>query len=341
MTKNISDNNDETEPLIWARIVIVAYNSGDILQKCIDCLKAQTHPDFEVVIVDNQSQDDAVKNLTLPDKRFSILKASRNLGFSGGSNFGAADAKTEWIITLNPDAHVSSTWIEELKKASEKYPTYSMLSPVMLDANNPAILDGCGDAISIFGLSWRGGQGNSRDAVPLKPCRVLSPCGASAAYRRDVFEKANGFDESFFCYIEDIDLGLRLNRVSQKCLLVPTAIVFHVGSSTLGKSHPLIAFLSRRNTIFMIVKNYQIIHAIIALPLYISLNLYNVVRNPRRNNNTAILKGLGVGFILAPKYIFQRIKNKITLPSHPTAKHLPMIRHIKTVKKSPIVSWKA
>ena len=95
-------------------VIIVAYNSGDFLQPCVDALATQSFTDFEAVIVDNASTDGAVDSLTLPDDRFRIDRPGENLGFAGGNNRAARASHARWIALLNPDTRVAPNWLEAL-----------------------------------------------------------------------------------------------------------------------------------------------------------------------------------------------------------------------------------
>ena len=291
----------------WVRIVIVAFNSGDVLQACIDRLDNIEDPDYEVVIVDNASSDDSFKNLVLPNKRFKIITSKINIGFAAGSNLGAQGTKTEWIFTLNPDAFVSVNWLKECKLAIDKFPNYSMISPLLISDRDHNIIDGCGDVLSISGHSWRGGYQQAFTNAPQAYCQVFSPSGACAGYKSRVFLKAGGFDESFFCYKEDVELGLRLNREGETCIYVPRAVVHHVGSSTLGEKHPFILYHSYRNSIYMIAKSFPVLNLIIALPTYFISVLWILIRNFSSKGNLHILKGLSMGMIATPFILLARL----------------------------------
>ena len=115
-----------TAQAAWVRIAIVAYNSGEHLQHCVDALAAQTCRNFEAVIVNNASPDRCTQTLVLPDNRFSVLQAGDNLGFASGSNLGLAGADTEWVATLNPDTRLASDCLARLKAAAEWFPGYAM-----------------------------------------------------------------------------------------------------------------------------------------------------------------------------------------------------------------------
>lgn len=308
----------------WARVVIVAFNNENVLQKCIDHLACVKDQDFEVVIVDNNPTDGSTDNLSLPNDRYTVLKSKKNNGFSGGSNLGAAGADTEWIFTLNPDAFVSKNWLNECKLAIKKFPKYGMISPLLLNEKNPSIIDGCGDVLSLFGHSWRGGYQQTVNNAPQEYCQVFAPSGACAGYRRDLFQKASGFDSSFFCYKEDVDLGLRLNRIGETCIYVPKAIVYHIGSSTLEDRHPIILYYSYRNNMFVIAKNFPVINLIIALPIFTTSVLLIILRNLRLKGNTHILRGLAAGLLQTPFLIFKRIFNPLLKTSAISSIYFPM-----------------
>jgi GT2 family glycosyltransferase len=190
-------------PPPFVSIVIVAYNSGDLLQKCLGGLAAQTLSDFEAIIVDNASTDGSISRLRLPDARFRLLMAGENLGFAGGSNRGIKASRAPWVATLNPDAIPALNWLAALRRATERHLSVDMFGSTQIDALNPDRLDGCGDVYSFLGMPWRGCYGHAIDHIPPEG-ETFAPCGAAALYRREVIEKAGGFDEAFFCYLEDV-----------------------------------------------------------------------------------------------------------------------------------------
>lgn len=297
-----------TAPMNWARIVIVAFNSGDDLQTCIDHLAAQTCQDFEVVVVDNASADGAAQALVFPDNKYRMITSEDNLGFAAGSNLGALGAQTQWIFSLNPDARVTPTWLETAKSASDSAPDFDMLSPVLLRASDRTLIDGCGDVLSGFGFAWRGGHLQSADKVPKFNRRVFSPCGACAGFRRALFERAGGFDPTFFCYVEDVDLGLRFTLAGKKCLLIPDSIVLHKGAGTLGEGHPFTLYHSYRNTVFMIAKNFPVLNLMFAIFAFPASVLWILTRNPKMAHRKDILRGLLHGYKAVPRLLFHRLK---------------------------------
>lgn len=257
-------------------VVIVAYNSGALMQACVDALAAQTMRDFEAIIVDNASEDGSVEALALPDERFRVMPAGANLGFAAGNNLAFRAARGRWIATLNPDAMPAPSWLDTLKRATDRYPYAAMFGSTQIDAADPKRLDGCGDAYSFLGLSWRGLHGRSIDLLP-PVGETFAPCAAAALYRRDVLEEVQGFDETFFCYCEDVDLAFRIRLLGGVCIQAPDAVVQHVGSAIAGRDSYFTLYHSARNRVWLMLKNLPAPLLAVLLPghlVYMALTLW-------------------------------------------------------------------
>ena len=138
--------------------------------------------------------------------------------------------------------------------ATRRHPGTAMFGSTQLDAADARRLDGAGDVYHASGLVWRGHHGAPVDSLPPEG-EVFAPCAAAALYRRDAFMDAGGFDESFFCYCEDVDLGFRLRLLGHNCVQVAGARVHHVGSAITGRRSAFATYHSTRNRIWMFVKN--------------------------------------------------------------------------------------
>lgn len=257
----------------WARLIIVDYKSGQHLQNCVDALIAQTFTDFTVKIIDNDCPEKASQSLTGLDGRFEVIINPENSGYAGGCNFGARGAKTPWLIMLNPDTIAKPDWLENLHAASQVYPDTDMFSTTLVTAGDPQTIDGFGDVISIYGLAWRGGHGQNIHILPDEDRRVFSPCGAASMYKTCAFNAVGGFDEDFFCYIEDIDLGWRLRLNGVDCVQVRHAICEHFGSVSTAGNPNFRYYHSARNTIWMIIKCAPFW----LLPIMLSLNIFSYI----------------------------------------------------------------
>lgn len=281
----------------WASVVIVAYNSGALLQDCVDALSRQTMPDFEAIIVDNASSDGSTHALHLPDARFRLVSAGANLGFAGGTNLGIESARAPWIATLNPDAAPAPDWLAALRRATGRHPDITMFGSTQIDASNLDRLDGCGDAYSFLGLSWRACHGHPAIDVPPEG-ETFAPCAAAALYRSDVLDAVGKFDERFFCYCEDVDLAFRIRLRSGKCIQVPDAVVRHVGSAITGPESYFTLYHSARNRVWLMLKNMPPALLTVLLPAhlgYMALTLW-FHRGKEGHYIAATLAGLRAAF---------------------------------------------
>lgn len=247
--------DSSTDPLV--SLVIVCWNSGEYLPRCLDCVSRQTFRDFETIVIDNGSSDNSITGL---EERYSkveirVERRTINLGFAAANNLGARLARGKWLVLLNADAFPEPGWLEELVKASEINSSFKTFSSRQLQAGNPEILDGAGDAYHGSGLAWRIGLGYPSESYGLESAEIFSPCAAAAMYLREAFLEAGGFDEDFFSYFEDVDLGFRLQLCGYRCLYVPQAVVHHVGSATFGERSDFAFYHSHRNLVWTFVKN--------------------------------------------------------------------------------------
>ena len=280
----------------WVRVVIVNYNGGAWLQRAVDALAVQSDHAFAAVVVDNASTDGSAERLVLPDRRFSLIHAGSNLGFAAANNLAARDCPLPFVATLNPDARAAPDWLAALRRAVRRYPDAAMFGSTQIDALDPSRLDGCGDVMSIFGLPWRGGHGHPVTAAPATDGEVFAPCAAAALYRTDAFAAAGGFDESFFCYLEDVDLGFRLRLAGHRCIQVRDAVVYHVGSAISGRTSDFTLFHSYRNRLWLVAKCMPFPLVLLTLPLHVLATLYLLLRTRRLQNTAAALRGLWAGF---------------------------------------------
>lgn len=241
-----------------AAVIVVNYNGGAHLRRCLAALAAQTRMPRQIVVLDNASTDgsaDAIQSL-LPAAR--VVRAERNHGYARGNNLAVAQAgEVRWIVTLNPDAFPEPDWLASLEAAAAAFPDYRMFASCLLLAEDPSRLDGAGDSYHISGLAWRRYHGKPL-AYALETVEVFSPCGAAAMFRRDLFLASGGFDEDFFCYMEDVDLAFRLRLLGERCLYVPQARVLHVGSAIAGLRSRFATYHGHRNMIWVFLKNMPV-----------------------------------------------------------------------------------
>ncbi|MEL7232171.1 MAG: glycosyltransferase family 2 protein [Pseudomonadota bacterium] len=288
-----------------ASILIVNYNGGAYLQRCVAALRAQTRSDFEVILVDNDSTDESLAPLELDD-RFTLIEAGENLGFAAANNLAAKHANAPWLITLNPDAFARPDWFANLMRATDRHPGVALFGSMQIMANAPSRFDGAGDEFSLWGIAYRARYGHPIETIT-EDYPVFGPCAAAAAYRRDVFESLGGFDARFFCYHEDVDLALRFRRLGHRAIQVHDAIVDHVGSALTGEASPFAVYHGTRNRIWTWAKSMPAGPALLLSPFMVSANLAYLIWSlfrPGRFRPTA--KGLWHGLTGLPRMIRTR-----------------------------------
>ena len=259
-------------------VVIVNYNAGPMLARTIAALHRQTLREFRVVIIDNGSTDDSLERLPAGPAPVEIVRAGANLGFAAGNNLALRRyVGAEWVALLNPDAFPRPDWLSKLLAAAREYPAFKFFGSKLVDAGDPARLDGVGDVYHVSGLFWRDGHGCACSAAYGAPEEVFSPCAAAALYRTQEVIEAGGFDEDFFCYAEDVDLGFRLRLYGHRCLYVPDAVVEHVGSAIAGTRSDFQLYHGHRNLMWTYVKNMPGRLFWVYLPYHVVLNLYSLI----------------------------------------------------------------
>ena len=194
-------------------------------------------------------------------------------------------------MLLNPDAFPEPDWLEHLVNASKANPDYTMFASRQLMDGDQSLLDGDGDVYHISGLVWRAGHGLPVSGAVHEPQEIFSPCAAAALYRRDALMSVDGFDEDFFCYVEDVDLGFRLRLMGHRCLLVPSAVVRHIGSATTGGHRSdFSVYHGHRNLVWAFVKNMPGWLFWVLLPLHIVMNCATICMFVIRGQGRVILR---------------------------------------------------
>lgn len=278
-------------------VIIVNYNAADYLQQAVDSLAQQTVQDFELIVIDNASHDGSADMLDLSAMpRAQLVKNSRNLGFAEANNQAARLANGQWLALLNPDARAAPDWLEALNRAMHKYPDCRTFACAQFDLSDRNVLDGAGDAYLLFGFPWRGGFGRAARELP-GPGFCFSACGASAVYDAALFRAAGGYDERFFCYCEDVDLGFRLQLLGEDCRFVPDAVIDHAGSAISGRASPFSTYHGTRNRFWTYVKNMPLGLLLLTLPGHVMLTVYLLARSSFTPRFAPMLAGLLDGLV--------------------------------------------
>lgn len=253
-------------------VIVVAFQSGAFLQPCVDSLAAQTFADFEAVVADNASTDGSVEALRLPDARFRVAPMGSNTGFAVANNRVARASGAEFIALLNPDATAEPGWLAALVAAADAAPEAASVGSVQVRLDDASRLDGVGDVWHAMGVAWRAGEGWSAARTP-GDGPILGPCGGAALYRRAAFVELGGFEERFFCYCEDVDLGLRLRLAGHAAVRASAAVVRHAGSGIAGRASEFTLFHGHRNRVWTFLRSTPGAWFWTLLPFHLLFNL--------------------------------------------------------------------
>jgi GT2 family glycosyltransferase len=247
-------------PLI--SVIVVNWNGLKFLQECLASLEKQTWKNLEFILVDNGSKDGSAEYIRAWTERIPNAQAiflTRNSGFCEGNNIAFAKARGEWIALLNNDAFAEPDWIEELVAHGDPANRIGMLGSKILFVEPKGVIDKAGHLIYWDGQNR--GRGTMEHDVGQydRDEEILWPDGCAAMYHRRLFEETGGFDESFFAFGDDADLGMRARLLGWKAWYVPTAIVHHRHSATAGAYSPLKIMLVERNRILLAVKSFPLL----------------------------------------------------------------------------------
>lgn len=296
-----SDSRQDAWPKVT--VLIVNWNGEVFLERCLAALINQTVKPHEIILVDNASLDGSLEIARrFPSVR--LIAQAQNTGFARGNNLviDAASDESEWIALLNPDAFAEPRWLEALLAAAESHPEFDVFGSKLVNAADSSLLDGTGDAYHISGLAWRTAHGVPVATLGESGGEIFSPCAAAALYRRSALLDVGGFDEDFFCYAEDVDLGFRLRLAGYRCLYVPQSVAHHVGSGTTGGQHSdFSVYHGHRNLVWMFVKDMPGLLFWLLLPLHVVLNLVSIVWFALRGQGRVILRAKWDAVLGLPK----------------------------------------
>jgi GT2 family glycosyltransferase len=283
-------------------VIVVNFNAKNTLSRCLEALRAQSLQAARVIVIDNASTDGSIESAKELFPEFEYVCLLENTGFAAANNRAIERCDSEFVALLNPDAFPEPAWLEELVKAARQTPDAASFGSCQLMAGETGVIDGIEDVCHISGLVWRGGHGRVRTSSDSTAREIFSPCAAAALYRRQAMQAVGGFDEDFFCYVEDVDLGFRLRLSGWQSWYVPAAVVRHVGSATTGGVHSGFAvYHGHRNLVWMFVKNMPGYLFWFYLPLHLAMNLVSVVWFIFRGQAGTILKAKRDAILGLPK----------------------------------------
>ena len=234
--------------------VVVNWNRAEMLRKSLESLERQQRVELEIIVVDNGSSDDSAGMVARDFPGVRLIRNSENRGFCAANNQGIQAARGEFVALLNNDAEAEPGWVAALKEVFANRPRVGMAASKILIHEDPRRIDKAGHLIYPDGQNRGRGSGVMDNGQFDRMEPVLWPDGCAAMYRREMIEEIGGFDEDFFAYGDDAELGLRGRIAGWECLYTPHAVVRHHRGSTLGLRSVRRLKLIERNRVLLAVK---------------------------------------------------------------------------------------
>jgi|GEM_PF-107219 len=300
-------------------IIIPHYAGTEILLNCLARLAAGSQdPDTEIILVDNASSDGSVAEAQHRFPGIRVLRLEENQGYAGGCNRGIEVARGKYVVLLNDDTEIDPACVSELAQAAELDPTVAACQPKIRSLREPSQFEYSGAAgglMDVYGYPFS--RGRLMDDVEAdegqydEPVEIFWASGVCMLIRKQVLDEVGAFDETFFAYMEEIDLSWRFHLAGHRVVYVPTAVVYHIGGYSLERKNVRRMFLNHRNSMIMLLKNYSARSLLWVFPVKIVLELFifagALLRNPRRSQ--AVL--LSFGWLLENFGLVLRLRESV------------------------------
>ena len=299
-------------------IVIPHWNNVDVLSECLESISNTDFENFETIVVDNASTDNSVASVRSNYPNVKLIENDKNYGYAGGCNIGAEAASGDFLIFLNNDTVQEKDWISNLIKTINSDDKIAAVQPKILNYYNRNVFDyagGSGGHMDIYCFPFARGrifsfQENDEGQYNNKE-KCFWSSGTCFMVRRELFQKAGGFDESFFAHMEEIDLCWRLYAMGFEVWVEPDSVVYHKNALTLPMYSHKKYYLNHRNSLLMLLGNYSIKNIfLIGIPRLILEKiacLYSILMLDWRHF-TAILRSL-FWIIFHPNVIMKKRKS--------------------------------
>ena len=259
--------NNTKQPLV--SVVILNFNGKKHVRPCLDSVLDTKYQDFEVIFVDNASTDgsfETVRKNFASHPRVKIIRNNRNMGITG-YNVGASLSKGKYIALLNVDIEVDPSWLEELVNVMESDPTIGAAQSKLLNLYDRSRFDCAGGFMDYYGFGCMRGT-EEIDEGQYDCDSIFWGIGAALMIRRETANKVGLYDPAFFFSADDVDLCWRIRLSGHKIVYVPTSVVFH-GHEHTWKAPIPITFHFYKNTITILLKNYELSNVVKYLPVSI------------------------------------------------------------------------
>lgn len=257
--------------------VIISPNYKDyaerFLSDCLKSLRAQTYQDFTLFLIDNETSESSFNFLKTMAPEAIIIRCQGNEGFAGGNNAALKQvlaADYDYAFLVNMDTVADSLCLEKLVAAINEEPKAGAIQARLMLYPKTQLVNSLGNETHFLGFGYTRGYRTSYQPTVITRSEIAYPSGAAVLLRVSALRKIGCFDEDFWMYNEDQDLGWRLWLAGYMCLAELTAVVYH--KYEFNRSIKQYYFLDR-NRIIVIVKNYDWLTLILILPAFLLMEL--------------------------------------------------------------------
>lgn len=237
-------------------VIIPNWNGIDHLSECLDSLYNQTLKTY-IILVDNGSIDGSIELVQNKYPEVKIIKNTNNKGFAEAVNQGftfAIDNKVLFAATFNNDAIADKYWLEKLFNHLDKNRTIGAATCKLL-SNDGKSIDSTGDFYSVWGLPFPRGRGDKNINKFDNETDIFSASGGASLFRIEMLKEIGLFDNDYFAYYEDVDLGFRAQLAGWKIVYVPSAIAYHYIGATSTKVKGFAVYQTMKNLPLLYFKN--------------------------------------------------------------------------------------
>jgi GT2 family glycosyltransferase len=266
-------------------VIVLNYNGLEHLKECFSSLARIDYPAerVELMLVDNASTDGSVEYIQTNYPQVQLVRSEENIGFGSGNNLGAREATGQYIVFLNNDMWVDPQFVRGLVRAIQNDPEAVCAGAKILNWDGSQF-DFAGAAAHFAGYAYQVGMGKPFDPDRFTEVRpILFACGGAMMIDRQVFLDVGGFDDDYFIYYEDLDLGWRLWILGYKVVFAPDAVVNHRHHGTMESfSDYRKRVLFKRNALYSVIKNYDDENLGRVLPAILLATINGVVQQAER-----------------------------------------------------------
>jgi GT2 family glycosyltransferase len=287
-------------------VIVLNWNDADLLPKSVGSLLKQSEP-CDIIIVDNASSDNSREAIQSFGQKVTALWNKKNKGFAGGVNTGIRYALAQeysYIALLNNDATADKDWVKNLRKGFSGKAIGATTCSFIHAKNN--LYDSTGDIYTTWGLPYPRGRDEEVKGQYDQLRVVTSVSGGASMFRADFFHDVGLFDEDFFAYYEDVDLGIRGNLRGWRLTFTPEAVAYHNTGTTSSRVKGFTTYQTMKNLPWVYIKNVPL-RFLFSIGIRLCLAYWGFfLRSFRRKQGLYAVKGVAATVWLLPKKLWER-----------------------------------